>query len=62
MLVIEHDNDTWEILGKGVELDGKVYCHLASKTRFRKQRNGAVPFQRGTWLPKYLLENVTKEN
>lgn len=49
--LIKHDGDEWKILGIGAKLDGKVYLHLASTTRYRKQRNGLVPVQMGDWLP-----------
>ena len=50
MITIQHDNDTWNILGQGATRDGKTYCHLASTTRFRQQRNGANPIQMGEWI------------
>jgi len=45
MITIKHDGDTWNILSEGATRDGKTYCHLASTTRFRQQRNGANPVQ-----------------
>lgn len=45
------DNDTFRIIGVGVVVDGKVYLHLASTTRFRQQRNGKSPVQIADWFP-----------
>ena len=46
-----HDNDTWTVIGVGVTRDdGKTFCHLASTTRFRSQRNGDNPVQICTWI------------
>lgn len=50
MITIQHDGDTWNILGEGATRDGKTYCHLASTTRGRQQRNGWMPLQRGDWI------------
>jgi hypothetical protein len=50
MLTINHDGDTWKVLGEGATRDGKVYCHLASTTRGRQQRNGWYPIQMGDWI------------
>jgi hypothetical protein len=54
---IEHNGDTWRVLGVGVTKtldDGSlvVYLHLASTTRGSKQRNGKTyPIQMADWLP-----------
>lgn len=50
MLVIKHDGDEWIILSQGATRDGKTYCHLASTTRFREQKNGPNPIQIGDWI------------
>jgi hypothetical protein len=48
---VEHDGDTWVILGRGRTNDqGQTYCHLASTTRARKQKNGFNPIQATGWL------------
>lgn len=47
---IQHDGDVWEILSQGATRDGKTYCHLASTTQFREQRNGRNPVQIGDWI------------
>lgn len=46
--IIEHDGDTWRVLSMGTRRDGKVYCHLASTTRSRQQRNGSTRFRLAT--------------
>ena len=49
--IINHDGDTWSILSTGTTRDdGKTYCHLASTTRSRQQRNGPNPIQMGDWV------------
>lgn len=50
MVTIQHDGDTWNILSEGATRDGKTYCHLASTTRFRQQRNGKNPVQICDWI------------
>lgn len=52
---IQHDGDTWHILATGTARDGKVYCHLASTTRGRHQRNGWYPNQIGDWIDENAL-------
>ena len=55
--VINHDGDTWEVIGMGVEKDGKVFCHLASTTRIQgHQKNGANPSQINDWVDVETLE------
>lgn len=49
-IIIKHDGDTWRILSEGATRDGKTYCHLASTTRFRAQKNGNVPVQMCDWI------------
>lgn len=49
-ITITHDGDVWEIIGQGTTRDGKTYCHLASTTRFRKQKNGQCPVQICVWI------------
>lgn len=49
--VIDHDGDRWNVLAKGATRDdGFVYCHLASTTRFVRQRNGDRPMQIADWI------------
>lgn len=41
----------WRVVATGVtRQDGMTFCHLASTTEFRQQRNGANPVQCGEWL------------
>lgn len=55
MLTIKHDGDTWRLLGQGALRDGKVFCHLASTTRGRQQRNGWMPLQITDWLDQQVI-------
>lgn len=54
-LIIQHEGDTWRVLGQGASRDGAVYCHLASTTRGRQQGNGWVPLQMGDWIAHEVL-------
>jgi len=48
---ISHDGDTWRIIGTGVvREDGKTFCHIASTTRGRQQKNGWAPVQINDWI------------
>ena len=49
-ITIQHRGDTWAVIGQGACRDGKIYCHLASTTQFRQQRNGPNPIQIGDWI------------
>ena len=49
-ITIPHDGDTWKIVAEGATKDGKTYCHLASTTRFRQQKNGKCPVQIADWI------------
>jgi hypothetical protein len=51
MQQIQHDGDNWNVLSAGVTReDGKTFCHLASTTRFVRQRNGQRPVQICDWV------------
>lgn len=52
---INHDGDTWEIIGEGASRDGKVFCHLKSTTRGRQQRNGWMPAQICDWIDQNVI-------
>lgn len=52
---IQFEGDTWRVIGMGAKRDGRTYCHLASTTRFREQRNGRVAIQMADWLDDELL-------
>lgn len=48
---VQHDGGEWQVIGTGVTReDGKTYCHLASTTQFRQQRNGRNPVQMADWV------------
>lgn len=53
--IINLDGDTWEIIGVGVERDGKTYVHLSSMTRGRQQKNGFYPVQSCRFIDSSLL-------
>lgn len=52
---INHDGDTWRVLSRGAKRNGLVYCHLASTTRGRHQRNGFNPIQMCDWIEESKL-------
>jgi hypothetical protein len=56
-VIINLDGDTWRVLSTGANRDGKVYCHLASTTRFRQQKNGKNPIQMCDWVDESVLQN-----
>lgn len=60
-LSIQHDNDTWLILSKGVSKGGKTYCHLASTARFKQQANGSIPMQIGDWIAYDVILSAREE-
>lgn len=58
---ITYNNDTWQVLGQGAKRDGKTYCHLASLTTGRQQRNGWYPIQIGEWIEDAVLVLATEQ-
>ena len=48
--IITARDDTWRVVGIGIERDGANFLHLASTTRSRQQRNGAMPVQTTGWF------------
>ena len=54
--IIVHMGDAWRVLGVGAQRDGNTYCHLASTTNFRQQKNGAIPMQIGDWIDTEVLK------
>ena len=48
--------DVWKVVGTGTQLDGSTFCHLASTTRFRAQKNGQTPIQINDWVDTAVLE------
>ena len=57
-ITINHEGDVWRVLGVGARNDGNVYLHLASTTKFRKQRNGEFPVQICAWFPESVLNET----
>lgn len=57
--VIEHNGDTWRVIGIGTDGNGAHYCHLASTTRFQApQKNGIPPVQTLDWVPNEILADA----
>ena len=55
---IQYEGDTWRVLSRGIAReDGATFCHLASTTRGRQQRNGWRPVQICDWIPADKLVN-----
>ena len=52
------DGDTWKVIAVGAVRDDSVYCHLASTTRSRKQRNGDNPIQSCDFIAFEVLEDA----
>jgi len=53
---IVHIGDAWRVVGVGAQRDGNTFCHLASTTRFRQQKNGENPVQIGDWVDTEVLK------
>ena len=53
--------DVWRVLGAGAQRDGNTFCHLASTTRFRQQKNGKNPIQIGDWVDTAVLIAATNQ-
>jgi|Laugresbdmm110dd_1035094.scaffolds.fasta_scaffold01784_17 hypothetical protein len=53
---IVHIGDAWRVVGVGAQRDGNTFCHLASTTRFRQQKNGKNPVQIGDWVDTEVLK------
>ena len=54
--VVVHMGDAWRVVGVGAQRDGTTFCHLASTTRFRQQKNGKNPMQIGDWVDTEVLK------
>lgn len=59
-IFIEWDGDVWAVLGTGAQSEDSTFCHLASLSRFQRQRNGANPVQVQDQVPTALLEDCQK--
>ncbi len=53
--------DVWRVVGVGAQRDGNTFCHLASTTRFRQQKNGKNPIQIGDWVDTAVLIAATNQ-
>ena len=53
--IIYIDGDSWRVVSVGATRDDKTYVHLASTTRFQRQRNGVNPIQMCDWIDSSLL-------
>lgn len=53
--IIKLDGDSWRVLSTGVIKNGQTYCHLASVTRFKKQKNGDYPIQSCQFVDNKIL-------
>ena len=53
---IVHMGDVWEVIGVGAQAEGNTFCHMASLTRFRTQKNGKNPIQINDWVDTAVLE------
>ena len=60
--IIFHDDDRWVVLGAGAQRDGNTFCHLASTSRGRQQKNGWVPVQICDWVSTEVLEAAVKRD
>lgn len=62
IVTIEHDGDTWEIVNFGatrIERSiGQTFCHLASTTRGRQQKNGWCPAQINDWIDWTVIQSA----
>lgn len=47
--------DVWLVIGVGAQTEANTYCHLASTTRFRQQKNGKNPIQICDWVDTAVL-------
>lgn len=53
---IVHIGDAWRVIGVGAQRDGNTFCHLASVTRGRQQKNGWCPVQINDWVDTKILK------
>lgn len=54
--IITHNGHEYRVLVTGAQREDSTYCHLASTTIGRQQKNGWVPQQIGDWVPNEVLE------
>lgn len=53
--VIEHNGDTWRVIGISKDRNGAHYCHLASTTRFQRTPFDDCPTQILEWISDDVL-------
>lgn len=53
--VIEHNGDTWRVIGIGTDRNGVHYCHLASTTRMQRPPFDGDPVQFFGWISDDVL-------
>ena len=53
--VIEHNGDTWRVIGIGTGVNGAHYCHLASETRMQRPPFDDSPVQCLDWIADDVL-------
>jgi hypothetical protein len=54
--IVVHMGDAWRVIGVGAQRDGNTFCHLASITRNRQQKNGKCPVQINDWVDTAVLD------
>lgn len=54
--IIVHMGDAWRVLSVGAQTENNTFCHLASITRSRKQKNGSNPIQINDWIDTAVLK------
>ena len=53
--------DVWKVIGVGAQTEANTYCHLASTTRFRQQKNGKNPIQICDWIDTAVLNSAVNK-
>lgn len=57
--IIILDGHEYRVVATGAQREDSTYCHLASTTLGRQQKNGWVPAQIGDWVPNQVLAAPT---
>lgn len=53
--VVQHNGDTWRVIGIGTDRNGAHYCHLASTTRMQRPPFDGDPVQFLGWISDDVL-------
>jgi hypothetical protein len=53
---IVHMGQVWRVVSVGVQREGNTFCHLASLTNGKRQKNGWVPVQINDWVDTEVLK------